>query len=313
MTTFKRCFLIVFILMTLTFSGQTFASKSGKFVIGLPMPAGIEKQSGFSDLFDQLVATMAKKMGLQAEILKIPFKDGDNTMKLVLAKVDSGELDMVYFFGLDYAEYLRTGRKDLNPIFVLSVTKRTVRPACIYTRKGAFKNVSDLRGKRWAGSNLVATRYLLYKSGIDEPLDKFFGSVAYVPDFPVTSIVAGFDAGKYDAFTTYDALLRVAGLLTKKGLSFEPLYCEDYDYTWIFLTKKDIPAEFTDNLRKIMLKSDKDPDFAKFQFAFKMVDGKFLPFNEEDFGKVKKINDLIVKEGWREEEKAFYKKYGPNK
>jgi ABC-type phosphate/phosphonate transport system substrate-binding protein len=299
--------------MTVAFSGQTFAAKGGKFVVGLPMVAGIDSQSGISDLLDQFVATLAKKMGVQAEIMKIHYKDGDNILKLALAKVDSGEIDMLYLYGLVYAEYLRTGRKDLNPVFVMSMTKHTVLPSCIFVRKGTFKKVADLRGKRWAGSNLVPARYLLYKSGIDEPLDKFFGSATYASDSPVTNIIAGLDAGKYDAFTTFDSTIRITGLLTKKNISFEPLYCEDYDYNWIFLAKKDLPPDFTDNLRKIMLKSDKDPDFAKFQFAFKMVDGKFLPFNEEDFGKVKKINDLIVKEGWREEEKAFYKKYGPKR
>ena len=60
-----------------------------------------------------------------------------------------------------------------------------------------------------------------------------------------------------------------------------------------------------------MLKSDKDPAFAKFQFAFKMVDGKFVPVEEKKIKFVKEIADLAVKEGWEKEEEAFYKKYAP--
>jgi len=288
------------------------SSEQEKYVVAIPFIEGMGETS-IGNLIKDIVKEMGNKLNVKTEFRAISYRHGDNTLKLVVDKFKSGEADISFIYGNEYAQYLDSGEDVFVPMFVLSVAKQIVLPVCIYTRKGEYDSIDQLRGKAFGTSNYKPVRYLLYQAGIDEHLDDFFGEVKYISDSPVSNIIDPLVNNEIDAFLAYDSVIRIGGYYTKKSTPFEPLVCEDYDHTWIFIARKGVDPDIIEKLTKIMVKSDKDPDFAKFQFAFKMVDGKFYPFQEKYFEKAREVYKIIKKNGWMKEEKEFYNKYLPGK
>ncbi len=279
-----------------------------RVIVGLPVIKGMEKTS-MVDLFTDIVNTVSGKMDVKAIPNIFTYEHDDDVAKIVMDNVESGDSDIIFWTGQDYSEYLDTGKDTLVPLFSLTMMGKTIVDSCIYARKGEIKNISELRGKRWAGTRVSPTRYLLYKEGIDEPVDKFFGSVQFKSDSPITNIVEGLENNEYDAFTSYDTYIGISGMDTKKDKPFEPVVCHEYDNTWTFMASKRLPHEFMEKYRKIMLKSYKDPDFAKFKFAFNMIRGRFIPVKNDEVQRIKKIYDLRIEKGWDREDKKFWKEY----
>ncbi|HOC91036.1 MAG TPA: PhnD/SsuA/transferrin family substrate-binding protein [bacterium] len=286
------------------------ACAQARYTVGIPVVAGMENTQ-LAPLFQELVKVVGGKLGVKAETKLIIYEQGDDILKKVLSEVDSKKVDITLLFGQEYSEFQATGRTDLIPIATLSAAGQAVLSNCLYVRKGEFKSLQELRGKKWAGASYRPTRYLLYKKGIDEPLDKFFGSIDYANDSPITLIVKGLEEKQYDAFASYDSFVKISGMMTKKDVFFEPLVCEKYDHSWIFVARKEIPAATIEQFRKVLMGAAKDPDFGKFQFAFQMVAGKFQPVKADDVKFVRQIFDLGIKNGWRKEENAFFKKFKP--
>ena len=306
---------VAIVLAALTVFAFGYANQAGaqaRYTVGIPVVAGMENTQ-LAPLFQELVKVVGDKLGVKADMKLIIYEQGDDILQKVLSEVDSKKVDITLLFGQEYSELQAKSRMDLIPIVTLSAAGQPILANCIYVRKGEIKSLQELRGKKWAAASYRPTRYLLYKKGIDEPLDKFFGSIDYANDSPITLIVKGLEDKEFDAFSSYDSFVKISGLTTKKDVSFEPLVYEKYDHSWIFVARKDIPAATIDEFRKVLIGAQRDPDFGKFQFAFQIVQGKFQPVKQEDIKMVRQIFDLSIKNGWRKEENAFFNKYKPAK
>ncbi len=295
------------LLVMAIFATATYAQEEHeKYIVGLPMPAGMEKSS-IAGLLKDIVAYVGELLGEDTEAKVLVYEYGTDVAKFVEEKMESGEVDVSYLLGNEYAAYLDSGKNNLTPFFTLSMSGQSIMPTCLFAAKGKYKSVEDLRGLRWGGVYTQPTRYLLYKAGIDEPLDKFFSEVKFVSDMPVTGQIEGFDNGDYDVFNTYDVTLRVAGYMNKKDISFEPVSCVDYNYSWIFLYRDGLDEKVMEEFRDLMIGADKDKRFAKFHFAFKMIQGRFGPIDYDELDKVVDIYKLGKKHGWDKEEKKYFK------
>lgn len=279
-----------------------------RVVVGLPVITGMEKTK-IIDIFKNIVDTLSEKIDGEAVPNVFAYDYDENVYEAVYDNIESGDSDIIFWMGHEYAEYME-GREDtLVPLFSLTMMGQTLINNCIYARPGEVEDVSQLRGKRWAGTRVAPTRYTLYKEGIDEPLDEFFGSVEFRSDSPITNIIEGLENNEYDVFTTYDTYIGISGLDTKKDKPFEPVVCHTYDYTWTFMASKRLPHDFLEKYRSIMLRSHKDPDFAKFRFAFKMIEGRFIPVQHEDMEKIYEIYKLKKEKGWDKENEVFWKEH----
>lgn len=298
--------LTIAIVLVMTAATTVFAEKQS-YTVGLPMPSGME-ESSIADLLEQLVEHVGIVLEKDMKAEMLVYEYGTDVAELVVEKVESGEVDVSFLLGTEYAAYQDSGKDILMPLFSLSMSGQTIMPTCLFAAKGRYESVEDLRGLRWGGVYIKPTRYLLYKEGIDEPVDKFFSDVEFVSDMPVTGLIDGFENGDYDVFNTYDVTVRVAGFMNKKDISFEPVSCVDYNHSWVFVYRKDLDPDVMNEFRDLMLGADKDNRFAKFQFAFKMIQGRFLPLDMEEINEVVEIYEFEKKQGWNEEEEKYFEK-----
>lgn len=303
----RKIALILFILTSiLIFSVPSPAEDT--FTVAIPMVEGLEETTLIKHL-ENLSLIMGKKLDTTVVSRQLVYSYGDNLLDRVITDFKEKKSDVSYVYGIDYAQYLSEGKRDLIPLFTLTMDKSSLMKECLFIRKGEFTDVEELRGKKWAASHLYPTRYLLYKNGIDEPLDHFFSTIDYMSDAPLYKLVERLTSGDVDAISTYAIIMRLSGELTKKDSTIEPLYCDVYDHTWIFVARKDMDPAFLTKFRKIMLNSNKDKDFDSFKFAFQVIDGKFAPISQDDLKKIIDIAKLIKEKGWIKEQLEFYKKY----
>lgn len=278
------------------------------FTVSVPMVEGLEQTTLVKHL-ENLAVIMGDKLDKKVVSRQIVYSYGDNLLDKVVEEFNAKKSDVAYVYGIDYAMYLNEGKKDLIPLFTLTMDKSPLMKECFFVRKGELEDVSQLRGKKWAASHLFPARYLLYKNGIDEPIDKFFSSVDYVSDAPLSNLVDMLEAKKIDVFSTYSIIMRISGEMNKTDSVVEPLFCDVYDHTWIFVARKDMDPALLAKFRKIMLNSHKDRDFDSFKFAFQVIDGKFAPVSQEDLKVIINIAKLIKEKNWQKEQLDFYKKH----
>lgn len=284
------------------------AGKKETYTMLVPMIKGLE-ETKIIDMFEKMGVILGKKMGCEFRVEPLPYEYNQRKDELVIKWFNEGRGDIAYISGIELSEYQKKGRRGIVPLFILGMDKSTIKAICFYTRKGEFSKVSDLRGRTWYGGQPVVARYLLYKNKIDEPIDKFFGTVGFETESPIFPLVEKLNKKEIDVFSCYESTMMLSGQLGKKDSVIEPLDCAGFESHWVFVARADMPTEDLQQFRSLMLGAHKDPDFAQFGFFFKMANGHFMKFDRE----TQKFNDaqadLIKKQGWRKEEAAFYKKY----
>lgn len=194
---------------------------------------------------------------------------------------------------------------------MLAIDGRTTLRQCVYTLKGKYEKIEELRGTRWAGPRLIPMRYMLYTEGIDEPLDHFFSSIDYETDAPVANLVDMLTGGEIDSFIAYSSIMRISGQTQKKDIEFEPLHCGDITPAWVFVAWRNVPPGMISKIRQTLLSAHRDKDFASFRFAFQLVGGHFVPVDEEVLENAEKYVEIINEKDWYAEETAFHDKYHP--
>jgi hypothetical protein len=279
-----------------------------KYVFAIPMIEGFE-QTSFVQVFQKMGVVFSQKIGSPMVVKNLVFKNGDRLIDLVRKEFKNGTSDISYINGIEYGDYVRDGGKDLTLLFTLTMNNNTIDKTCFFTRKGEFKNVADLRGRKYAGAQPVMSRYLLYKNGINEPNAKFFSSIDYEPDSPIKGLLQRLYSKDIDVFATYMHTVWLSGDLNRKEANIAPLYCEDYESMWVFVARNDMPQDVVAKFRNAALNAYNDKDFAQFQFAFKMVKGRFAPLDDKAIDLDVKTSELIEKNGWHKEEAEFFKKY----
>jgi len=298
---------MVLALLVFTFT-QRISAEEEKYVLAVPMIEGFEETS-FVSVIDNLGKAMGNKLGCSIETKIIGFKYGQRLIDLVRSEFEAGTADISYINGLELGDYLNKKEKGLDILFSLSMNKSTIEKSCFFTRIGEFKDVSELRGKKWLGAVPVMPRFLLYSNGFDEPIDKFFGEIGYMTDSPINVLVEALKNKDIDVISTYAHTMRLSGEMNKKPATIQPLYCSDYESTWVFVGNPKTNKKRMEQITQIMLRAHKDKDFNQFQFAFAMINGKFEKLDDKAIELIKKNAKLFEEKGWYKEEKEFYKKY----
>lgn len=290
---------------------QPAAKVKKKYVIVLPIIKGME-QAKFVDYITKIGEVIGKKVNATITVEALYYEYNQRKDDLVRKRFREGKADIGYISGLELGEITRGGGNDIVPLFLLGMNQSPVKQVCFFTRKGEVKNVTALRGKKWQGAQPVLARYLLYKKGIDEPVDKFFGSVGFETETPISYLIDKLGRKEIDVFSAFSSTLMLSGEFVKKDSILEPLNCEDFESHWVFVARSDIPQDFVQKFVPLILSSHKDSAFAQFQFFYKMINGKFMPIDK----KILKLNqdtaDLVSKRKWRKEEQDFYAKYHKN-
>ncbi|HOY64298.1 MAG: ABC transporter, phosphonate, periplasmic substrate-binding protein [bacterium ADurb.Bin236] len=308
----KTCFIVAIAVAISAVSQCVFFTERSeareKYVLKLPVIEGFATDK-LMTMFQDMAKVISQKIDADITVDKLTFRHGDRMV--AVRDLETGAADFAYLNGMEFAEYQKSGKKDLMMLFTLSMNKSTILNQCLYVRKGEIMTVEALRGKKWGASQLLPTRFLLYKKGINEPLEKFFSSVRFVSDAPIPNIVGALDAKDIDVFSAAESAVRLSGELNKKSATFAPLYCEPFESTWVFVARSGVPSPVALKLRDIMTTAHRNPEFNGFKFAFAMIDGNFTALDE----RAKKLNEttyeLVRKNGWLKEEDAFIKKHMP--
>ncbi len=280
------------------------------YVLAVPMVEGLEN-TAITKYLEDIARVLGEKLDANITSKKLVYRYGDKIIDLVLEDFQKGGSHISYINGDEYAEYRLSGKKDLIPLFMLAIDRKTTLQQCVYTKKGKFENIKQLRGTKWAGPRLIPMRYIMYTNGVDEPLDEFFSSINYVTDAPVTNLVEELTNGDIDSFIAYSSVMRISGQTQRKDIDFEPLVCTEASPAWVFVAWRTVPPEMIARIRKTLLNAHKDKDFAAFKFAFQLIDGHFVPVDEKAIKNAETYVKLIEKHKWRAEETAFHKKYHP--
>jgi len=290
------------------FFARNSAAAGEKFVVALPMIEGFE-DTKLVEVFKQINDVVSKKVGVPVLSENLPFKHNEDLFTIVKDRFKAKKADISYINGRDHGAVLLDKTQGFETLAVLGMNKSTIEKGCFFIRKGSFKSVADLRGKKWKGSATVTPRYVLYKNGINEPLESFFDVRGFETDSPVAPLIDDLKSGAIDVFSTYYHTMWLSGELKKKPQEIEALGCEPMESHWVFVARSDLPKERVDQFRRIFLSADKDPDFKQFGFAFMMIDGRFMPMDEKTASVNKSFAKLIRDNKWIDEEKAFMKKY----
>ena len=284
------------------------AAQEESYTVAIPMIKGFE-ETRFTDIFRDINDVIGKKLDCDVTTEFLVFEHDETLIELVREKFDEGEADVSYINGIDQGEYMLNEEEDLDFLSVLGMENSPVEQTCFFVRKGEFSDVSELRGKRWRGSQTIQARFLLYQNDIDEPLNEFFGDIGFETDSPIMPLLDDLESGEIDVFSTYLHTVRLSGALASKDAFLEPLYCHDTESHWVFVADKDMPEKRRKQIRWLMLNAHKDKDFAQFGFAFAMIEGHFMPLTDE----AKKVNlryaKLVNENGWREEQEEFFEEY----
>ncbi|GEM_PF-1468015 len=308
----KTCFIVVAAIALIAVSHSVLfnarAQAREKYVLKLPVIEGFATDK-LMTMFQDMARVISKKIDADITVDKLTFRHGERMV--AVRDLETGAADFAYLNGIEFAEYQKSGKKDLMMLFTLSMNKSTILKQCLYVRKGEIMTVEALRGKKWGASQLLPTRFLLHKKGVNEPLEKFFSSVRFVSDAPIPNIVAALNSKEIDVFSAAESAVRLSGELNKKTATFVPLYCEPFESTWVFVARSGVPSTVALKLRDIMTTAHRNQEFNNFKFAFAMIDGNFTALDE----RAKNLNDstyeIIRKNGWLKEEEAFIKKHMP--
>ncbi len=311
----KRVILVaILIALVVLLAGlRVYAAPPQRLVILMPVAEEMNKSGAIDTQFKSMAQIISKKMGMEVVSQKVLYKRGERPSAFVSKAMRDKKADVALLFSIDYTQYKMEGGKDLHPLFTLTMNNSTSMKACFFTRKGEYKTVADLRGKKWGSTEMIASRYLLYTAGINEPLAKYFGSVTQTQDTPISTAFAQLKTREIDVLGSYEMIVKMSGELAKKDTPFEPFYCREIEHSWLFVARNDLDPAVAGKFRNIMFNAHKDPDFSSFKFMFLMFNGKFAPVDDATLSRVSTVADLIIKNKWRNEELAFQKKFAGQK
>lgn len=263
-------------------------------------------------LLKRLAEIITIKMNRPFVLDKVVIKPGEKRLDIIMAKLKKKQADFTYIPSMTYVENQAAIDAVAKPLFTVSIDNKTNSQVCFYVRKSdGINSVGQLKGKKWGGNILYHTRLALYGNGYDMPADKFFSSLTYYTESNMNAWFNALLTGKIDTFVHLPSTMRMMMNSDNGAGKIASVGCVENDYNWIFFGRNDIPDEYLNKLRTVLFKAHKDKDFKEFGFVFTMLRGHFVPFYDKDLNKTREISGLIKKGHWKDEEKAFIKKYAP--
>jgi len=229
-------------------------------------------------------------------------------MKKYIQEIEAKHYAGLYISGNDYYQLIASGYDKLAPAAQISFKKKTTDQACLFTRAAdGISDVNGLKGKTWGGSYFyMGTRFILYKNGVDQPLKRFFGKIVFEQNDYWLNMADELLAGKFDVFSGSGEEEMMGRARDKKYAAIKTLACVPFRSThMIVFNKENLSKEKMDQLRGLLLNAHKDKDWGTFQFIFSIIQGHFVPFDEEAFKVSKEFVDMSASRGWLKEELNF--------
>lgn len=286
------------------------AKKKKKYVFMIPVLKGLS-MGAVSKMMDDFTKIISKKMGLTVEMQEYQYKKGTKPAKSIIKKVKAGKVDFTYFNGLEYVMNKKLVDKYMKPMFTITMLNKPTSEVCAYVLKDKnFKELKDLKGKRWGGTDTIPTRWLIYTQKSKSPLKKYFGKMVYINDTNASDALDALLAGKIDVYVSQKHIVEM--MRNSKAdytQKITPLVCADYEHNWVFFYEKDADESVVKEFRGRMLNVHKDKDFAQFKFLLTAIKGHFVPYESDQLKTTIKIAKLAKKYDWDKEEKSFLSKY----
>ncbi|MFA6449983.1 MAG: PhnD/SsuA/transferrin family substrate-binding protein [bacterium] len=232
----------------------------------------------------------------------------EDFMRYAVSGMVSKKIDIAGFSSDWYAKFTPQMREKFPPLLGLLVNGKKNMNYCIYVRKeDGIKSVDQLKGKKATTYTYKDMRYLLYKDGIDQPLEKFFGKVTYklgvAPEF-----MADLVDKKIDAFATWDFLVDTARGADPRFKTIQPIACNEYAMNSFMIYRNDLAPDDISKLQKAALNWEKDKRFNSVKFFFVAIKGGVFIPKPQDFELTYAVDKLIESKGWENERKTFIKK-----
>jgi ABC-type phosphate/phosphonate transport system substrate-binding protein len=232
----------------------------------------------------------------------------EDFMKFAVAGLASKKIDVAGFNADWYAKFSPQMREKFPPLLGLLVNGKKSMNYCYYVRKeDGIKSIEQLKGKTLVTYTYRDPRYLLYKAGIDQPLEKYFGKVLYeigvAPEYMKDLV-----EGKVDTFVSWDFLVDTARGVDPRFKNIQQLACKEYGLNSFMIYRGDLDHATIEKLQKAALNWDKDSHFKNVKFFFVAIKGGVFIPQSSDFDLSYAIDKLSVDRGWDAERKAFIKK-----
>ncbi|MFA6449154.1 MAG: PhnD/SsuA/transferrin family substrate-binding protein [bacterium] len=319
----KRTFLIALFAVAALSTVYAQQARAEKYVFVVPImigSTGPEKASGAaggvvdnSSGFLKRICDIIKKKTGDDFVCEVVNKPNDamltpHNIKKYIQSIESKKFAGLYISGNDYYSLVSSGYDKTVPAAQISFKKKTLDQACLFTRSAdAIGSIEELKGKTWSGSYFyMGTRFILYKNGIDMPLKKFFGKTVLEDNDFWINMADQLLAGKIDVFAGSMEEEIMGRARDKKYSAVKTLACVPFRSThMIVFNKANMSKEKMEQIRGMLLAAHKDKDWGPFQFIFAIINGHFVPFNEESFKVSKEFVDTSENRGWLKEQLAF--------
>ncbi len=293
------------------FAGLVAVAQQKSFTIVMPGTFAVsgKSKSQMQVFAEEITKALSQVAGAPIELQTTNLAEEDY-MKFAISNLVSKKIDVAGFSADWYAGLSPQMREKFPPLMGIMVNGKKNMNYCYYVRKSDnIKSIDQLRGKTFSTYTYIDGRYLLYKAGIDEPLDKFFGKVVYNLGVAPEYMKALVDK-KIDTFDTWDFMVETARSVDPKFKDIVPLACNEFGMNSFMIYRKDLDPAVIDKLRKAALNWKKDPRFSNVKMFFVAVKGDVFVPTEKDFQLSYDVDKLSTTRKWNEERRAFLKKNG---
>ena len=263
----------------------------------------------FKSIFSPMAKAIFDTSGLHIKFQEYRFIAGTNfPSHKILDLMNKRQLDFGMVFSQDYLRYLLKQPSNALPALTITSFGKPTSHVCAFTRKD--DNISSLeqtRGKVWGGNVMIPSYYLLYKSGFDMPLDRYFSRIIFIPPMPQTLVYDELISKKVDVIIDNDLGLKTFKSTKPSYNNIRSVACWEYDHMWILVYRKGLPDEVVKKLKGALLTAHVNKAFASLKFLFTIVQGHFVEVDLKNLKTTKEIVELALEKGWYEEEQKFFK------
>lgn len=273
----------------------------------MPIASGLSMGST-SQIVKDIGKALEKRLGRKVESTEFRYKRDMDIAKAIYDKTKKGELDLALIAPREYFSLQRLEKDLLNPLVTVTFFGKPTITACMYTRKAdAVKSLASMKGKKWGGASIIATRYLMHKNGIPDAPAKFFKSMTYLADENVTNNLNALISKKIDVFILGSFQVDMAKNADKRFKDIEATNCFEYDHSWLIVYKKGTPPDAVEKIKTSFINAHKDKEFAQFKFLFAAIQGHFVAYDPAKMKTAQEVYNLSLKNKWDQEERAFIK------
>lgn len=264
-------------------------------------------------IFDQMFMTVEKKTGIKIKGEIIPSANNKHYSFIIddiLARMKAGKGQVTLLSPGEYHRAIRRGHQ-VKLWMSMTVNMQKLSQYCVYTKAGGpIKSLKDFKGKPFAGMDeYVAVRTLFAREGVNEPLWKFFGSIALKDSSAENfeSILSGKLAGLAQSAFGYKFLVQQ----NPKFKGVRPFKCLDQYPNQLVVTVPSVNPTDSNTLRAVLINAHRDPEFRSAKWFFLAINGAFFPADASLLAGFQQMMKDATAKGYIKEEEEWFNKVLP--